>query len=104
MFTHCYGHSLQFGVSDAVKSIQMIRNSVDLTSEIGELLKQPTKRDATFRKMKDEICPETDGFRTLCPSRHAVRAASFQSVIDNWNLVHQLWDELLEMDINSNIR
>ena len=77
---------------------------MDLVREIGELVRQPTKREAVYRKMRDEIGADIDAHRTLCPSRHAVRASSFQSVIDNWGALCQLWEELLNVDLAAGVR
>ena len=50
-----------------------------------------------FEKLKAELAPETPGFRVLCPTRWTVRAASLQSVIDNW-------DESFETNLESEVK
>ena len=77
---------------------------MDTTSEISKLLKYSPKRDRMFEKLKAELAPETPGFRVLCPTRWAVRAASLQSVIDNWIPLQDLWDESLETNLESEVK
>ena len=96
ILTHCYGHFLQLAVGDMVRKVRNLRDALDTTSEISKLLKYLPKRDRMFEKLTAEsAAPETPGFRVLCPTRWTVREASLQSVIDNWILLQELWDEKL---------
>ena len=104
ILTHCYGHSLQLAVGDMVREVRNLRDALDTTSEISKLLKYPPKRDRMFKKLKAELAPETPGFRVLCPTRWTVRAASLQSVIDNWIPLQELWDESLETNLESEVK
>ena len=93
--THWYGHSLQLAVGDTVKEIKNLKDTLDTTSEFSNLLKYSPKRDAMLRKLKEQLAPTTPGFQTLYPTRWTVRAASLQSVIDNWKVLQDLWEECL---------
>ena len=57
-----------------------------------------------FEKLKAELAPETPGFRVFCPTRWTAREASLQSVIDNWILLQELWDESLETNLESEVK
>ena len=57
-----------------------------------------------FEKLKAELAPETPGFRVFCPTRWTVRAASLQSVIDNWIPLQGLRDESLETNLESEVK
>ena len=48
-----------------------------------------------LRKLKEQLAPTIPGFQTLYPTRWTVRAASLQSVIDNWKVLQNLWEECL---------
>ena len=87
-----------------VREVRNLRDALDTTSEISKLLKYWSKQDRMFEKLKAELAPETPGFRVLCPTRWTVRAASLQSVIDNWISLQELWDESLEMNIESEVK
>ena len=104
IFTHCYGHSLQLAVGDTIKGIKNLVDMFDTTAEISKLLKFSAKRDATFDRIKEAISPETSDFRVLCPTRWTVRAACLQSVIDNWKVLQELWEECLESKLEREIR
>ena len=91
IFTHCYGHSLQLAVGEAVKGIKNLKDTLDTASEISKLLKYSPKRDAMFRKLKEQLVPTTPGLRTLCQTRWTVRAASLQIFVDNRKVLQELW-------------
>ena len=55
-------------MGDTVKPIKNLRDMFDTTSEIAKLLKYSPKRNSMFHNLKDELVPETPGFRTLCPT------------------------------------
>ena len=93
IFTHCYGHALNLAVGDTVKQSTLMRDALNTTHEISKLLKYSPKRDRLFECLKQNIAPEMPGFTTLCPTRWTARAASLLSVIDNYTVLQELWDE-----------
>ena len=104
LFTHCYGHALNLAVSDTVRKVKLLHDTLDTTSEISKLLKYSPKRDTMFEKLKKELAPETPGFRTLYPTRWTVKANSLKSVLDNFKPLTQLWEDSLETNLNSEIK
>ena len=46
-----------------------------------------------FTKLKEELQPELPGMRVLCPTRWTVRADSLKSVLDNYVVLQELWEE-----------
>ena len=62
ILTHCYGRSLQLAVSDTVKQVKLMQDTLDVTLEISKLLKYSPKRHTLFNKLKDELAPEKPGF------------------------------------------
>ena len=103
-FTHCYGHALNLAAGDTIKKNKILRNTLDVTLEISKLIKFSPRRNAIFQKLKTALAPETPGFRTLCPTRWTVRAVSLQSVIDNFAVLQELWDEALDVSTDSEAR
>ena len=67
-------------------------------------LKFSPNREANFHRLKSERAPSTPGFRTLCPTRWTVRAASLQSIIDNYEVLDALWDNLKDAVTDSEVR
>ena len=104
-FTYCYDHSLQLAVGDMIKRIKNIKDVMDATSEICcKLLKYSPKRNAMFRKLKEDISSETSGFRKFCPNMWSGRASSLKSVLDNWSKFQKLWEECLETNLKREVR
>ena len=104
VYTHCYGHSLNLAVGDAVKGCKLMKSCLEAVYEISKLIKKSPKRDSLFQKLKAEIAEDTPGFRVLCPTRWTVRAASIQSVLDNHEVLLGVWEESKASSIDSEIR
>ena len=95
VFTHCFGHALNLGVSDTVKQSQLIKYCLDTCFELVKLVKFSPKREAMLRNIKEEIGSEALGIRTLCPTRWTVRADSLGSIIANYDNLLLLWESSL---------
>ena len=104
LYTHCYGHSLNLAAGDAIKGCKVLQDTLDITLEISRLIKFSPKRNNMFDILKDELAPETCGFRVLCPTRWTVRAESLNSVVTNYEVLLQLWEDCLETRLQSDIR
>ena len=87
-----------------IKEVKNLKDTLDTTSEISKLLKVSPKQEALFKKFKEVFAPKFPGFRTLCPARWTVRGGSLQCVIDNWNVLQELWDECLETKLEPDIK
>ena len=96
VFTHCYGHSLNLACSDAIKQCKLMQDALDTTHEITKLIKISPARDAIFKRLKVEMASDCPGIRILCPTRWTVRAEALKSILDNFNVLLELWDESLE--------
>ena len=104
IFTHCYGHALNLAVADVVKQSKVIRDVLDTVGEINKLLKYSPRRDSLFEQLKSSVSSDTVGFRTRCPTQWTVRAASLQSVIDNYEVFQEFWDEAMDTTSDSENR
>ena len=65
MFTHCHGHTLNLAASDTIKQIRILRNAMDIAHEVSKLLKWSSRRDAIFKKIKEDTAPGMPDFRVL---------------------------------------
>ena len=45
-FTHCFGHALNLAVGDMLKNVRFLKDSMDTTYEISNLIKKSLKSDA----------------------------------------------------------
>ena len=104
IFTHCYGHALNLGVGDTIKQCQLMKSALEVVTEISKLIKKSPKRDSAFQKVKSELAPDTPGFRVLCPTRWTVRAASLQSVLDNYEVLFRVWNDALSSKLDFEMR
>jgi hypothetical protein len=104
LFSHCYGHALNLAASDTVKQNKILCDTLATAFEISKLLKFSPRRDALFSKLKVEIAPGTPGFRTLCPTRWTVRAASLASIMDNYLVFQALWEDVKATATDPEIR
>ena len=60
------------------------------------LIKFSPKHNAHFDSLKQQLAPGTAGFRVLCPTYWTVRSLSIKSVLDNYTVLQELWEECLE--------
>ena len=104
LFVHCYGHVLSLSVADTIKNISLLRSVMDSVFEINKLLQYSPKRMTAFRDIKAEVSPESVGFRVLCPTRWTVCNETFCSVIDNYNALMELWEDILSDRVDSETR
>ena len=75
VYTHCYGHSLNLAVSDILKESKIMKDALDTTYEITKMIKYSPRRDEIFRKLKDEMPPNSAPVRILCRTRWTLKAS-----------------------------
>ena len=80
-----------------------MRSCLDAVFEITKLIKKSPQRDAIFQKLKHDLATDTPSFRVLCPTRWTVRAASLQSVLDNYEVLLSVWEESKNSQIDSEV-
>ena len=95
---------ISLSVGDTIKSVPMLRSNMDTTREISKLLKYSPKRQAQFNLIKADSSPNAIGFRNLCPTRWTVCNESYHSILYNYTTLLELWDVILEMPIDSDVR
>lgn len=81
-----------------------MKSSLEIVAEISKLIKKSTKRDSVFQKLKSDLAPDTPGFRVLHPTRWTVRAASLQSVLDNYKVLLGVWNDTLSLKLDGEMR
>ena len=79
-----------------VKNTRFLKDSVETTYEISNLIKKCSKRDAMLQEIQNDILLEYPGFRVHCPTRWTVRAKSVKSTLVNWVTLQQALDESLD--------
>ena len=104
LFTHCYGHSLSLSVADTIRTVKYLGSIMDTVYELSKLLQYSPKRLALFKDIKAKISPDCVGFRVLCPTRWTVRNETFQSILDNYSALLELWETILNDKPDSETR
>ena len=97
LYTHCYGHSLNLACQDMIRSIRPLRDALNTTFELSNLLKYSASKKAEYIRLQQEIAPSQAGFRNLCPTRWTVRASSLKSILDNYDVLEQSLEKFTEM-------
>ena len=70
-----------------------MRNSLDTCYEITKLIKLSPRRDAIFQRLKDQFPEQSPGIRILCPTRWTIRAQTLNSIISNYQILLDVWEE-----------
>ena len=104
LYTHCYGHALNLACSDAIKGCKLMRNALDTSYEIVKLVKKSPRRDAMLQKLKTEMQEDSPGIRVLCPTRWTVRAQALQSIISNYEVLQELWQQSIDVTKDAEMR
>ena len=104
VFTHCYGHALNLACSDTVKGCKVLKDSLETTREITKLVKFSPKREILFRNLKQDIAPDTPGIRVLCPTRWTVRGERLGSVIANYAVLQETFEESIDTVTDTEVK
>ena len=68
-FRDRFGQALNLAVGDMVKSVRSLRDTMDATYEISNLVKISLERDAMLEKIRDDLTLAYSGFLAFCPTR-----------------------------------
>ena len=110
LYTHCYGHALNQACNDTIKGCNLLRDTLDVALEITHLVKDSSRREAIFNRFKGakDFEKGSPGIRVLCPTRWRVKADIFKSILDNYQLLLEVWEESLnyvnDVEIRNRIR
>ena len=66
--------------------------------------KYSLKRQEASNRLREDTTPGNSGDRALCSNRWTVRGTLLQSILDNWAVFQELWDDILEGKVDSEIR
>ena len=82
---------------DTIQNCKMLKSSLETTFEITKLLKYSPRRKNLFNDIKEEMEPGSPGIRSLCPTRWTVRADAMQSIIKNYKILQELWEQAADV-------
>ena len=85
---HCLAHCLNVCLQDAGKQINLLRDAIQLTREIVELINCSPKRRHLFTEyLLAESDKPSGGLKPLCPTQWTVRAATMEAVIMQYRMI-----------------
>ena len=67
-------------------------------------IKYSLKREGVSNRLGKDTGPGNSGNRALCSNRWTVRGTLLQTILDNWAVFQELWDDTLEGKVDSEIR
>jgi hypothetical protein len=107
IYTHCYGHALNLAVGNTMKGSKVCCEALETAFEISKLIKFSPKRNAAFNKINSETVTDdchSIGIRKFCPTRWTVRGESIMSIIQNYNVLKELWEQCLETRLDPDVK
>lgn len=88
---HCYVHSINLAVNDAMKLCKQLKMALEVTHEITKLIKYSPRREEIFKNLKTAydhtIQHITPGIRVLCPTRWTVCTDALTSILENYQIL-----------------
>ena len=79
-----------------------MKSALATTHEVTKLIKYSPRRDLLFQTLKSELLPDTSGIHVLCPTRWTVQANSLASVLSNYTVLQELWNDLCDIIKDTN--
>ena len=108
LYTHCYGHSINLDVNDAMKLCKQLKMALEVTHEITKLIKYSPRREEIFKNLKTAydhtIQHITPGIRVLCPTRWTIYADALTSILENYQILQTAWEQATEVSMDTEIK
>ena len=67
-------------------------------------IKYSLKKEGASNRLREDTAPGNSGGRALCSNRWSVRGTLLKTILDNWHVFQELWDDILEGKVDSEIR
>ena len=81
-----------------------LRDTLDTVEEMTKLIKKSPKREAVFKKVKNDIASESPKIRLLAPTRWTVHAAALVSISENYSVLRDTWCLAQQQSSDSEMR
>ncbi|XP_067122541.1 zinc finger MYM-type protein 1-like [Centruroides vittatus] len=92
-FTHCYEYSLDLIVSDAIRTLSVMSDAMDIVHKISKLVEYSQRCEALFRNIKAALTSGTPVFRVMCLIRWTAGANLLSCIVDNYAMFLELCPE-----------
>ena len=108
VYMHCFGHALNLAFAATLKQSRDFREALEIAYEITKLIKYSPKRNVAFNRIKAEISDEdargSVGIRSFCPTQWTVRGDAITSILENYSVLSQIWEESLEARMEPDLK
>jgi hypothetical protein len=81
VYVHCANHSLNLALQDTTKSVQLIRDCLQMVNDIGVLIRDSPKRLQHFADIAVANDASCSAPRPLCPTRWSVRVEAINGIL-----------------------
>lgn len=98
LHVHCLAHCLNLCLQDASRTCTIVRDTLDIVTELAKLIRNSAKRSSLFESIKSQMSPDTSNLRPLCPTRWTVRTGAIGAVLANYSTVCSVLDEVHETE------
>ena len=88
LYVHCFAHTLNLSVQDAVRSIPFVRDVMQNLRDLATIVRGSAKRLVTFHAVADgfDTCDAVTP-RPLCPTRWTVRFTAIDAALRSYREV-----------------
>ena len=93
LFVHCFNHSLNLAVSGTLKKTPLLKDNLSICKELIDLIKKSAKREASLKHAKMVDFDTSPGIRTLCPTKWTVKYGALNSIILNYSVLLEVFEE-----------
>ena len=67
-------------------------------------IKHSLKKEGAFSRLREDNTPRNSGSRTWCSKSWVIKGTLLQSILDNWAVIQESWDGILEGKVDLKIR
>ena len=80
IYAHCLAHSTNLCLQAVGRQSSPIREALDLTMEVSQLIRFSPKRSSLFESLQAQVCPGAPSLKPLCPTRWTVRTRAIEAI------------------------
>ncbi|CAM4983524.1 unnamed protein product [Rotaria socialis] len=95
-FVHCNAHCLDLAVHDLTNECPTISNCILFTKDIIDFVRRSPKRLSILKEISNQLSMPYSNLASLCPTRWTRRAESYNSLLNNYELVQEALYTLIE--------
>jgi len=86
IYVHCNAHCLDLAIQDLTNGCITIRNCMSFVKEIIDFIRRSPKRLNILKETSTEMSMPYTHLTPLCPTRWTMRAGSYSSLLQNYEL------------------